>query len=206
MAYNPTKQHAYSLPANKTRSYWKDQTHKGEGFNEIRFESENGREEVFMHAQKDHNTVIENDETHQIVHDRSKSVGNDQSESVGHDKSISVGNDHSESAGNNATISVGVNRSTSIGQDQRLNVGRDHFTDIGHIQPGKPQQNAYIERFNRTVRQEWLGTNIFYSIEEVQNHATKWLWTYNNDRPNMAIGGITPKMKLNQHQTQLKAA
>lgn len=65
-----------------------------------------------------------------------------------------------------------------------------------YIQPGKPQQNAYIERFNRTVRGEWLGQNIFETIEEVQKQATNWLWTYNNDRPNMGIGGITPTMKL----------
>jgi putative transposase len=67
---------------------------------------------------------------------------------------------------------------------------------IQYIQPGKPQQNAYIERYNRTVRHEWLDQNIFETIEEAQNQATEWLWTYNNDRPNMAIGGITPAMKL----------
>ena len=58
----------------------------------------------------------------------------------------------------------------------------------------------YVERYNRTVRNEWLGTHIFHTIEEVQNHAAQWLWTYSNDRPNMGIGGITPAMKLNQHQ------
>ena len=68
--------------------------------------------------------------------------------------------------------------------------------DIRYIQPGKPQQNAYIERYNRTVRHEWLGQYIFETIEEVQDHATRWLWTYNNERPNMGIGGITPAMKL----------
>jgi putative transposase len=67
---------------------------------------------------------------------------------------------------------------------------------IAHIQPGKPQQNAYIERYNRTVRHEWLGCLMFETIKEVQDHATRWLWTYNNDRPNMAIGGITPRQKL----------
>ena len=69
---------------------------------------------------------------------------------------------------------------------------------IQYIQPGNPQQNAYIERFNRTVRHEWLNQDIFYNIKEVQDQSTKWLWTYNNDRPNMAIGGITPIMKLKQ--------
>jgi len=65
-----------------------------------------------------------------------------------------------------------------------------------YIQPGKPQQNAYIERYNRTVRYDWLGQYLFDSIDEVQDHATRWLWTYNNERPNMALGGITPSMKL----------
>jgi putative transposase len=68
--------------------------------------------------------------------------------------------------------------------------------NICHIQPGKPQQNAYVERYNRTVRHEWLDQNIISSIEEAQDYATKWLWTYNNERPNMGIGGITPAQKL----------
>jgi putative transposase len=67
---------------------------------------------------------------------------------------------------------------------------------IQHIQPGQPQQNAYIERYNRTVRHEWLDQYIIESIEEAQDHATQWLWTYNNDRPNMGIGGMTPAQKL----------
>ncbi len=67
---------------------------------------------------------------------------------------------------------------------------------IRYIQPGKPQQNAYVERYNRTVRQEWPGCYIFENIEEAQDHATRWLWTYNNERPNMGIGGITPAQKL----------
>lgn len=64
------------------------------------------------------------------------------------------------------------------------------------IQPGNPQQNAYVERYNRTVRYDWLNQHIFASIEEAQASATRWLWTYNNERPNMAIGGITPAQKL----------
>ena len=71
-----------------------------------------------------------------------------------------------------------------------------HGVAILHIQPGQPQQNAYIERYNRTVRHEWLDQYIIESIEEAQDHATQWLWTYNNDRPNMGIGGITPAQKL----------
>ena len=49
--------------------------------------------------------------------------------------------------------------------------------DLNHIQPGKPQQNAYVERYNRTVRHEWLDLYIFETIEEAQQIATDWLLT-----------------------------
>ena len=64
------------------------------------------------------------------------------------------------------------------------------------IQPGKPQQNAYIERYNRTVRYDWLAHHVFDSVSDVQDFATRWLWTYNHERPNMALGGITPIQKM----------
>lgn len=72
-----------------------------------------------------------------------------------------------------------------------------HDIQINYIQPGNPQQNAYIERYNRTVRYDWLCQYLFESIDEVQEIATAWLWDYNNERPNMGIGGITPKQKIN---------
>ncbi len=71
-----------------------------------------------------------------------------------------------------------------------------HGIRLDFIEPGNPQQNAYVERYNRTVRYDWLAQYLFSSISEVQDCATKWLWTYNNERPNMALGGITPKQKL----------
>ena len=79
---------------------------------------------------------------------------------------------------------------------QLLRWAEDRGIRVQHIQPGKPQQNAYIERYNRTVRHEWLDQYMFATIKEVQDYATGWLWTYNNDRPNMGLGGITPAQKL----------
>ncbi|NQY82197.1 MAG: transposase [Alphaproteobacteria bacterium] len=58
---------------------------------------------------------------------------------------------------------------------------------IGHR--GVGWRDVYIERYNRTVRHEWLGTNLFNSIEEGQDYTIKWLWTDNNDRPNTALPG-----------------
>ena len=71
-----------------------------------------------------------------------------------------------------------------------------HGVTILHIQSEEPQQNAYIERYNRTVRHEWLDQYIIESIEEARDFATQRLWTYINDRPNMGIGDITPAQKL----------
>lgn len=65
-----------------------------------------------------------------------------------------------------------------------------------YIQPGKPTQNAYVERYNRTVRHEWLDQHLFESIDHAQQTATAWLWQYNHERPHMAIGGITSIQKL----------
>ncbi|MBB4207111.1 putative transposase [Rhodobaca bogoriensis DSM 18756] len=73
---------------------------------------------------------------------------------------------------------------------------KKHGVTIQHIQPGQPQQNAYVDRYNRTVRHEWLDQYIIKSIEEAQNQATQWLWTYNNDRPNMGIGPRVSALNL----------
>ena len=62
---------------------------------------------------------------------------------------------------------------------------------LRYIQPGKPQQNSYVERYNRTVRYDWLNQYLFESVEEMREFATQWLWSYNNERPNMGIGGRT---------------
>lgn len=73
----------------------------------------------------------------------------------------------------------------------------DRHITLMYIQPGKPTQNAYIERFNRTARHEWLDMHSFNSLEHAQLLATQWLWIYNHERPHSAIGGIPPARKLN---------
>lgn len=69
---------------------------------------------------------------------------------------------------------------------------------LHYIQPGKPAQNAYVERFNRALRHEWLDQHLLESIEHAQETATRWLWRYNVERRNMALGGITPYQKLKE--------
>lgn len=66
--------------------------------------------------------------------------------------------------------------------------------EVQYIQPGKPTQNSYIERFNKTVRYGWLGKELFDTLEEVQDRATAWMWSYNHKRPHQANEGKPPLM------------
>jgi putative transposase len=74
-----------------------------------------------------------------------------------------------------------------------------HAIVLWFTQPGNPQQNAYIERFNRTMRQELLNQHLFSTIEQAQDAATQWQWIYNHDRPSMALAGKTPIQCLNDY-------
>ncbi len=114
-AYHAAHRPPYELPRHKTRTTFKTQTHKGEGYNELRFEDDAGQEEIFVHAQKDQNIVVEHDETTKVGHDRREDVGNDETLAIGHDRTETVGNDET----------------LRVGQDRRETLGRDHVIDIG---------------------------------------------------------------------------
>ena len=60
------------------------------------------------------------------------------------------------------------------------------------IQPGKPSQNAYIERFNRTYREEVLDQYLFENVEQVKEFSNQWMWEYNNERPHDSLQDLTP--------------
>jgi len=113
----------YSLPDEKTKSVIRSEsTPGGGGFNELCFEDAKGREEIWLHAQKDWTIVVLNDKGEQIRRDEARTVGHDLRESVGHDRANAVGNDHTESIGANMSIMIGASRSESVGGDASLSV------------------------------------------------------------------------------------
>lgn len=75
--YHATNQPPYALPANKTKTVLRSETHQGQGFNELSFEDQSGSEQIYLHAQKDVEVMIENDHSSDIRHDLHLRVDND---------------------------------------------------------------------------------------------------------------------------------
>ncbi|MQQ10284.1 type VI secretion system tip protein VgrG [Epibacterium sp. SM1979] len=100
--YNGHNTPPYDLPEHKTKSTFRSDSHKSEGFNELTFEDATGAEKIYLHAEKDQEIHVENN--------RAKRIDRNQSESVGHNKSIEVGNNHHEVIGGNMTLMVGPNK------------------------------------------------------------------------------------------------
>ena len=72
-----------------------------------------------------------------------------------------------------------------------------HEIYIDFIKPGSPYQNAYIERFNRTYRDEILDLYLFQTLDEVRRMTDDWIYKYNHIRPHDSLNDMTPIQYLN---------
>lgn len=80
---------------------------------------------------------------------------------------------------------------------------KKHGVLIHYIQPGKPAQNGYIERFNRTVREDILDMNWFANLLEVRKLAREWLSVYNEERPHESLAGLSPAAFARKREERL---
>lgn len=79
----------------------------------------------------------------------------------------------------------------------------EHGVQLEFIKPGKPMQNGYIERFNRTYREAVLDMYVFSTLEEVRGDTERWLKEYNEDRPHESLGDLTPREYLFHHHPEV---
>jgi type VI secretion system secreted protein VgrG len=106
--------------------------------NEFRFDDTKGSEQVYLHAEKNQDISVENDETHTVGHDRTKTIDNDETTHVKHDRTetvdnnetITIGVDRTEDVGNNEKITIGVNRSESVGANEDITIGANRTENV----------------------------------------------------------------------------
>jgi type VI secretion system secreted protein VgrG len=131
--YNADNMPPYELPGNKTRSTIKSRSTKGaaaDNFNEIRFEDKKGEEEFYVHAEKDHNLVVENNQTITVGDskkdpgDRALAVHNDEGIKIGRDRSLQVGRDKRENVGRHKSIDVKGNHGEGVGGNMTITVAK----------------------------------------------------------------------------------
>ncbi|MGE0788170.1 MAG: type VI secretion system Vgr family protein [Sandaracinaceae bacterium] len=138
--YNGDRATPYELPAKKMVSTFKTNSYPGgDGYNELRFDDQKHEEEIWLHGEKDWNTVIEHDLTRTVRHDEHQTVGHNRTRNVGVNERVTVGSNRNKTVGANETLTVGANRtrmvgvdeSVTIGQNQKLAVVKDQETKIG---------------------------------------------------------------------------
>ena len=117
----------------KTQSGIKTRSTKGgspQNYNELRFEDKKGEEQIYVHAEKNYDTQVENDQTLTVDHDRTKTVKHDENSTIDNDRNKTVGNNQTESIGKNKTIDVGDDHTETIGKNMSLSVGKNITIDI----------------------------------------------------------------------------
>ncbi|WP_434525759.1 type VI secretion system tip protein TssI/VgrG [Photorhabdus asymbiotica] len=120
--YNGINRPPLDLPAEKTRTTFKTRTHRGQGFNELRFDDAKGSEEVFIHAQRDMNTRVLWDKTTQVSHD--------QKTEVEHNRTTIIKNDDDEAVQGFQTLEVSQNQNVTIKGQQAISIGKSHILNI----------------------------------------------------------------------------
>ncbi|MEI7267704.1 type VI secretion system tip protein VgrG [Pectobacterium versatile] len=130
--FHATNPSPYPLPANKTRTSIRTSTHKGAGFNELRFEDQAGQEEVFIHAQKDMNTVVLNNRSTGVGVDHAENVGRDQVSVIGRHQILNVVENQGTEIKGAQKVIIGAGRETEVTMNDKLTVtGNITITSTG---------------------------------------------------------------------------
>ncbi|MFY1665682.1 type VI secretion system Vgr family protein [Pseudomonas sp. Pseu.R1] len=125
--YNAEQTVPYDLPANATQSGMKSRSSKGgtpSNYNEIRMEDKKGEEQLYIHAERNQDIVVEVDESHSVGHDRHKEIGNDEIVKIGRDRKRGVKRDDRLQVGGEKSDSIATRYLIEAGSQIRLVCGQ----------------------------------------------------------------------------------
>ncbi|WP_127956580.1 type VI secretion system tip protein VgrG [Serratia microhaemolytica] len=172
--YHAVNRPSLKLPMAKTQMAFRSKTHKGEGYNELRFEDFKGQEGLFLHAQRDMTTEVLHDRTTTVKNNHTENVTVNQTVSVGNDQSITVTHDQTTTVKNNQMINVTVdqtskidgNQSTTVNGKQTTEVHKDQQITVLQNQSTEVQQNQKNDvTLNQTVT---IGQNQTITVNQKQ--------------------------------------
>ena len=148
--YNAEQTVPYDLPENATQSGMKSRSSKGgtpANFNEIRMEDKKGLEQLYIHAERNLDIVVEVDESHSVGHDRNKSIGHDEVVTVGNDRVRAVKHDDMLMVGFSKTDAISKSYLIEVGENLRLVCGKSvlELNASGQINLTGVQINVYSE-------------------------------------------------------------
>ena len=130
--YNADSMPPYKLPDEMTKSTIKSYSTKGgAGFNEFRFEDKKGKEQIFLHAEKDQHDRIKNDRLTAIGNDTHMIVWRDQLEKVKRDKHLQVTGDQNEKVGGTVSLSAGCDQEVKVGKNYALDAAMEIHLKTG---------------------------------------------------------------------------
>jgi type VI secretion system secreted protein VgrG len=132
--YNAEQMPPWDLPANATQSGILTRSSKGGAYgnaNAIRFEDKKGSEQLWIHAEKNQDIEVENDETHWVGHDRRDTVDHDETVRIGNNRSVRVGGFKTETVALAKAETIGLAKALTIGAGYAVTVGLGQQTTIG---------------------------------------------------------------------------
>ena len=178
--YNTNNPHPWGLPANATQSGFLSRSSMGANWqnaNAFRFEDKKGEEQVWLHAEKNQDIEVENDETHWVGHDRTKTIDHDETVHVKHDRTetvdgyetITIHKDRTETVDGHETITIHKNRTETVDQNETITIGKNRTEDVGQNEKVSIGKNRTVNIGQNKSETIGMGSMLNIGLAQVTN-------------------------------------
>lgn len=200
--YNAMSMPPWKLPDHATQSGTLSRSTKGGGYhtaNAIRFEDKKGSEELWIHAEKNLCTEVENDEVHAVEHDQTVTVSHDRVKHVGNDEQVDIGHDRTHRITQDDSHAVGRNLRLTVAKDYTGNVGNNRTEKIAadyHISTGGHVEHTVQGHHQLRAGQSIVRRTRLYTLQSSDRVVIKGPGgTVSIDNSGITLDGVAVKLK-----------